>query len=56
MKTDDCRARKGYAPENLATLRNLVLQIISEQSDRLSLKKQRLKTAYDSEYLKMLIT
>jgi predicted transposase YbfD/YdcC len=56
FREDDCRARKGYAPENLATLRKLALQIISEQTDRLSLKKRRLKAAYDSEYLKMIIT
>jgi predicted transposase YbfD/YdcC len=56
FKEDDCRARKDYAPENLATLRKLALQIISKQKDRLSLKKRRLKAAYDSEYLKTLIT
>jgi hypothetical protein len=32
------------------------LQIIREQSDKLSLKKRRLKAAYNLEYLKDLIT
>jgi hypothetical protein len=32
------------------------LQIIREQSDKLSLKKRRLKAVYDLEYLKDLIT
>jgi predicted transposase YbfD/YdcC len=56
FREDDCRARKDYAPENLSTLRKLALQIISEQTDKLSLKKRRLKAAYDMEYLKKLIT
>jgi predicted transposase YbfD/YdcC len=56
FREDDCRARKDYAPENLSTLRKLALQIISEQTDKLSLKKRRLKAAYDMEYLKNLIT
>jgi hypothetical protein len=56
FKEDDCRARKGNAPENLSTLRKLALQIIKEQDDRLSLKKRRLKAAYNTDYLKKLIT
>jgi hypothetical protein len=32
------------------------LQIISGYSDKLSLKKRRLKAAYDMEYLKKLVT
>jgi predicted transposase YbfD/YdcC len=38
---DSCRARKGNAPENLATLRKLALQIIAEYDDKLSLKKEK---------------
>ena len=56
FREDACRARKDYAPENLSTLRKLALQIISEQADRLSLKKRRLKAAYQVEYLIKLIT
>jgi predicted transposase YbfD/YdcC len=39
FREDSCRARKDNAPENLSTLRKLALQIIREQSDKLSLKK-----------------
>ena len=52
---DGCRARKGNAPENLATLRKLALQIITEHNDNLSLKKRRVKAAFDIDYLKQLI-
>ncbi|GHU65696.1 hypothetical protein FACS1894123_11700 [Bacteroidia bacterium] len=55
FREDNCRARKGYAAENLATLRKLVLQIIHDQHDKLSLKKRRLKAAYGMNYLKQLL-
>lgn len=55
FKEDACRARRGYAPENLATLRKCALQLIREQNDNLSLKKRKVKAAYDVEYLKKLI-
>ena len=53
---DACRARTGYAPENLSTMRKFALQIIKNQNDKLSLKKRRVKAAYDIQYLKKLIT
>lgn len=51
---DASRARKGNAPENLATLRKLALQLISQHDDKLSLKKRRVRAAYDVEYMKAL--
>lgn len=54
FKEDSCRVRTGNAPENLATLRKLALQIISEHDDKLSLQKRRVKAAYDTEYMKSL--
>ncbi len=47
FREDDCHARKGNAPENLSILRKLALQIIKEQDDKLSIKKRKLKAAYD---------
>jgi predicted transposase YbfD/YdcC len=55
FKEDSCRARSGNAPENLSTLRKLALQIINHHDDKLSLKKRRVKAAYDADYLKSLI-
>jgi hypothetical protein len=46
----------GNAPENLAALRKLALQIISKQQDKPSMKKRRFRAAYDTEYLKKLIS
>jgi predicted transposase YbfD/YdcC len=56
FREDDCWTGTGYAPENLSALRKPALQIISEQNDKLSLKKRRLNVAYDAEYLKILNT
>jgi predicted transposase YbfD/YdcC len=55
FKEDDSRVRTGNAPENLSTLRKLALQIISSQKDKLSLRKRRLKAAYDECYLRKLL-
>ena len=52
---DTCRVRTGNGPENLATLRKFALQVITHHKDRLSLKKRRVKAAYDVEYLKELL-
>lgn len=55
FKEDACRARTGNAPENLSTLRKLALQMITQHNDKLSLKKRRVKAAYDLDYLKDII-
>jgi hypothetical protein len=56
FREDSCRAGKENAPENLSAPKKPALQIIREQSDKLSLKKRRIKAAYDLEYLENLIT
>ena len=55
FKEDDCRARTENAPLNLSTIRKLALQILSNQNDKLSLKKRQYKTALDIKYLKKII-
>lgn len=55
FEEDNCRVRTGNGPENLATLRKFALQIISQQKDKLSLKKRLVKAAYNVEYLKELL-
>ncbi len=56
FKEDKCRARKGFAPENLSTLRKLALQIIKSGNDKLNLRKRRLKASYIRKYLEKLIS
>lgn len=55
FKEDACRARTGYAPENLSAIRKLALQIIAKAEDKLSIKKRQYKAALDSEYMIKLI-
>ncbi|WP_288447190.1 hypothetical protein [uncultured Chryseobacterium sp.] len=55
FREDACRARKGYAPENLSTMRKFALQILKEHENKLSLKKRKVRAAYDVQYLKELI-
>jgi predicted transposase YbfD/YdcC len=55
FKEDACRAREGYAPVNLSTLRKFALQLLSNQKDKLSLKKRQYKAALDIGYLKKII-
>lgn len=56
FREDKCRVRKGFAPENLSSLRKLALQIIKSHKDNLSLKKRRVKAAYSNKYLEKLIS
>jgi predicted transposase YbfD/YdcC len=55
FKEDACRARAGNAPQNLSTIRKIALQIITEQKDKLSLKKRQLKAALNNQYLMQLL-
>lgn len=55
FKEDACRARAGYASQNLSVLRKMALHIISEQKDKLSIKKRLYKAALDTQYLRKLL-
>ena len=55
FKEDACRAREGNAPLNLSTLRKFALQLLTNQKDKLSLKKRQYKAALDVGYLKNII-
>ena len=55
FKEDACRAREGNAPLNLSTVRKFALQLLSNQKDKLSLKKRQYKAALDIGYLKKII-
>jgi hypothetical protein len=55
FREDSCRTRQGDAPLNLSTLRKFALQLLSNQKDKLSLKKRQYKAALDVQYLKKII-
>ena len=56
FREDKSRARTGYAPENLSTIRKFALQIIKAANDKLSVQKRIRKAAWDEKYLRKLIT
>ena len=48
---DQSRVRQGHAPENLAVIRHLVLNLLSlEKSLKLGKKNKRLRCAWDVDY------
>lgn len=52
FREDACRIRKNHAPENLAVLRHLALNLLSqEHSTRRSVAAKRKKAAWDNSYL-----
>ena len=49
---DQCRARSGFAAENLATLRHLTLNMLrGEKSRKLSIRAKRILAGWDRPYL-----
>jgi predicted transposase YbfD/YdcC len=52
FREDDCRVRKGHAPENLALLRHIAVNAIKqERTAKLGVKNKRLKAGWDDSYL-----
>lgn len=49
---DGCRTRTGHAPENLATLRHIAVNLLKqERSCKLGIKSKRLKAGWDENYM-----
>lgn len=47
---DECRIRKGFAPQNMATLRKLGLQLLKNYKDKRSVAQRRHKCARNFSY------
>ena len=49
---DQCRARQGYAAENLATTRQIALNLLKQETSiKLGIKNKRKACGWDDEYL-----
>ena len=46
FKEDECRARMGFTSQNLSVLRKIALHIVSEQKDKLSMKRRLYKALH----------
>lgn len=55
FKEDACRARKGYAAQNLSTIRKLALQVVKGYKDKRSLRKRRFRASLSQDYLRELL-
>ncbi len=56
MGEDQSRARTGHAPENLATLRRLALNLLKrDRTKKRGLKGKQLNAAWDHAYLRRLL-
>jgi hypothetical protein len=52
FREDDCRVRKGHAPENLVLLRHIAVNAVKqEKTAKLGVKNKRLKAGWDESYL-----
>jgi predicted transposase YbfD/YdcC len=57
FREEACRVRKNNAPENLATLRKIALNLLKqEQTEKASIKSKRLKAGWDEQYLVKVLT
>lgn len=52
LREDACRTRSAHAPENLATLRHMAVNLLKqERSCKLGIKSKRLKAGWDESYM-----
>lgn len=57
FREDDCRGRVGNAPQNLAPVRHLSLNLLrQEQSLKVGIKNKRLRAGWDPDYLERILT
>ena len=57
FREDDCRVRVGHAPENLAIVRHLALNLLRQDtSRRVGLANKRFRAALDTTYLRSILT
>ena len=56
FREDDCRVRTGHAPENLAVLRHIALNLLRQDSSAtMGIQNKRLKAGWDDAYLEKLL-
>ena len=56
-REDESRVRVGNAPENLAVLRHLTLNLLKQETSLpVGIKNKRLRAAWDEDYLRKVLS
>ncbi len=55
FREDDCRIRKGDAPENFAVLRHIARNLLQQEKTKMSIKKKQFKSACDIKFLEQVV-
>ena len=57
FREDDCRIRSGFAPQNLAVIRHLSLNLLTqEKTAKVGIKAKRLKAGWNADYLRKVLS
>lgn len=51
FREDESRIRTGHAPENMAVLRQIALNLLRKDTIKLGIKNKRLKAGWSTDYL-----
>lgn len=52
---DQCRVRSGYAAENLSVIRHIAINLLRQESSKISIKAKRRKAGWDSGFLRKVL-
>ena len=57
LREDDSRIREGHAPQNMATLRHITLNMLKQDAkSKLSIRRKRLVAGWKNSYLQQILT
>jgi predicted transposase YbfD/YdcC len=55
MDEDNAHIRVDHGPENMAVLRHMAINLLKQESSRISIQSKRLRAAYNNDYLEKVV-